>query len=68
MNVLVVEDERNLADAICHILQGGGYKAEAAYDGPSGLTAAKSGLYDAMVLDVMLPGRWRAWTPAPTTT
>ena len=56
MNVLVVEDERNLADAICHILQGGGYKAEAAYDGPSGLTAAKSGLYDAMVLDVMLPG------------
>lgn len=56
MNVLVVEDERNLADAICHILNDGGYKAEAAYDGPSGLKAAKSGLYDAMILDVMLPG------------
>ena len=55
MNILVVEDERNLADAICHILEDAGYNADAAYDGPSGLTAAESGLYDAVVLDVMLP-------------
>ena len=55
MNILVVEDEQNLADAICHILEGAGYHAEAAYDGKSGLTAAESGLYDAMILDVMLP-------------
>lgn len=56
MNVLVVEDERNLADAICHILEEGGYNSEAAYDGKSGLVYAESGLYDAIVLDVMLPG------------
>ena len=56
MNILVVEDERNLADAICRILQDAGYNAEACYDGRSGLTSAESGLYDAMVLDVMLPG------------
>ena len=56
MNILVVEDERNLADAICHILAEDGYNAEAAYDGKAGLTYAESGLYDAMVLDVMLPG------------
>ena len=55
MNILVIEDERNLADAICHILRGSGYNAEACYDGRSGLTSARSGLYDAIVLDVMLP-------------
>ena len=56
MNILVVEDERNLADAIVRILQTGGYHAEAAYDGRSGLRSALSGLYGAVVLDVMLPG------------
>lgn len=56
MNVLVVEDERNLADAIVKILENEGYNAEATYDGKAGLTCAKSGLYDAIVLDVMLPG------------
>lgn len=56
MNVLVVEDERNLADAIVKILEDEGYNAEATYDGKAGLTCAKSGLYDAIVLDVMLPG------------
>lgn len=56
MNVLVVEDERNLADAIVKILEDEGYNAEATYDGKAGLTCAKSGLYNAIVLDVMLPG------------
>jgi DNA-binding response OmpR family regulator len=56
LNILVVEDERNLADAIVHILEDGGYNAEAAYDGKAGLTAAQSGMYDAVILDVMLPG------------
>ncbi|WP_154026828.1 response regulator transcription factor [Olsenella uli] len=56
MNILVVEDERNLADAICHILGENGYQTEAAYDGKTGLAYAESGLYDAAVLDVMLPG------------
>lgn len=56
MNVLVVEDERNLADAICRILEDAGYHAEACYDGRSGLASAKSDYYDAVILDVMLPG------------
>ncbi len=56
MNILVVEDERNLADAICHILEQEGYNAEAAYDGKAGLAYAESGMYDAAILDVMLPG------------
>lgn len=55
MNVLVIEDERNLADAIVKILEDEGYNAEATYDGKAGLTCAKSGQYDAIVLDVMLP-------------
>ena len=56
MNILVVEDERNLADAIVHIVSDASYGAEAVYDGRSGLRAALSGRYDAIVLDVMLPG------------
>lgn len=56
MNVLVVEDERNLADAIVHILEGDSCRAEAVYDGKAGLRAALSGTYDAVVLDMMLPG------------
>ena len=56
MNILVVEDERNLADALVHILKGDGWNAEAAYDGSTGLAYAQSGMYDAAILDVMLPG------------
>lgn len=56
MNILVVEDERNLADALCHILKEANYNAEASYDGKAGLSYAESGMYDAMILDVMLPG------------
>ncbi|MBP3885740.1 MAG: response regulator transcription factor [Olsenella sp.] len=55
MNVLVVEDERNLADAIVKIVSDAGYKCEAVYDGASGLTSCESGLYDAAIMDVMLP-------------
>lgn len=56
MNILVVEDERNLADAICKILSDEDFNTEAAYDGTTGLSYAQSGLYDAAILDVMLPG------------
>ena len=56
MNILVVEDERNLADAIVRILSDADYNAEAVYDGKSGLTACESGLYDAVIMDGMLPG------------
>ncbi len=56
MDVLVVEDERNLSDAICHILGEAGYNAAQAFDGPSGLEAALGTHHDVIMLDVMLPG------------
>ncbi len=56
MNILVVEDERNLADAIVRIVSDAGFNCEAVYDGNAGLTSAESGLYDAVIMDVMLPG------------
>ena len=56
MNILVVEDERNLADAIVRIVSDAGFNCEAVYDGNAGLNSAESGLYDAVIMDVMLPG------------
>ena len=56
MNILVVEDERNLADAIVRIVSDAGFNCEAVYDGNAGLTSAESVLYDAVIMDVMLPG------------
>ena len=55
MNILVVEDERNLADAIVKILEDASFNAYAVYDGRAGLRAALTGEYDAVVLDIMLP-------------
>jgi DNA-binding response OmpR family regulator len=55
MNILVVEDERNLNDALCHILGEAGYHATAAYDGRQGLDLARTDDYDVIILDVMLP-------------
>ncbi|MDY4522135.1 MAG: response regulator transcription factor [Atopobium sp.] len=55
MNILVCEDEKNMSDAICKILEDNGFKAEAAYDGKTGLAEANSGRFDALVLDIMLP-------------
>lgn len=55
MNILVVEDERNLSDAMCQILNDGGYHAKAAYDGKTGYELASTNEYDVVVLDVMLP-------------
>lgn len=56
MRILVVEDEESLANALVKLLQGQNYAAEAVYDGQSGLDYARSGQYDALILDVMLPG------------
>ena len=55
MRVLIVEDERRLAEALVQIMAEQRYQAEAVYDGTDGLDYALSGLYDVIVLDVMLP-------------
>ncbi|MFJ6196948.1 response regulator transcription factor [Micromonospora sp. NPDC092111] len=56
MRVLVVEDEARLAAALQRGLTAEGFVVDTAATGPGGLDAARHGDYDAMVLDVMLPG------------
>ncbi|RAO62015.1 Transcriptional regulatory protein FixJ [Micromonospora saelicesensis] len=54
--MLVVEDEARLAAALQRGLQSEGFAVDVAATGPAGLDAARHGGYDAMILDVMLPG------------
>jgi two-component system OmpR family response regulator len=56
MRILVVEDEARLATALQRGLQAEGFAVDVAGDGPTGLEQARHGEYDAMILDVMLPG------------
>lgn len=56
MRILLVEDERNLSAAICQVLKRENFTVDAAYTGSHGLDCAQSGIYDAIILDVMLPG------------
>jgi DNA-binding response OmpR family regulator len=74
MRLLVVEDEPRLARALQRGLTADGFTVDVARDGVTGLAHAREGQYDAVLLDVMLPGlsgyevvkRLRAadvWTP-----
>jgi DNA-binding response OmpR family regulator len=56
VRLLVVEDEARLARALQRGLAAEGYVVDVAADGPSGLEAARHEAYDAVVLDIMLPG------------
>ena len=56
MRLLVVEDEVRLATALRRGLAAEGFVVEVAHDGPSGLESARHGDFDAVVLDIMLPG------------
>ena len=56
MRLLIVEDEVRLADTLRQLLHRQGYTADVCYDGVSGLDNAMTGIYDLVVLDVMLPG------------
>ncbi len=55
MRILYVEDENLLAEAVKHILEKNGFSVDHAADGETGLDMAVSGIYDCMVLDIMLP-------------
>jgi len=57
MRVLVVEDEKRLAQTIQRGLERDGFAVDVAFDGDEGLWLAKEEPYDAVVLDIMLPGR-----------
>lgn len=56
MRILIVEDEKRLADALVQIFTKNKMTAEASYNGIDGLDNALSGIYDVIVLDIMLPG------------
>lgn len=55
MNVLLVDDERELTDALSAILKQHNYAVDCAFNGEDGLEFALSGIYDVIVLDVMMP-------------
>jgi DNA-binding response OmpR family regulator len=57
MYVLVVEDERRLAQLIRRVLEEEGHTVDTAVDGDEGLAMALDASHDVIVLDVMLPGR-----------
>lgn len=56
MRILIIEDEIHLADALSHIMQEQKYLVDMVHNGQDGLAYALSGLYDVIILDVMLPG------------
>lgn len=55
MKILIVEDEKRLAQALSQIMKEAKYQTDIAYDGADGLELALYGNYDVIVLDVMLP-------------
>lgn len=56
MNILIVEDEERLAQALGQIMREQKYSADIVHNGADGLAYAMSGQYDVVILDVMLPG------------
>lgn len=55
MRILVVEDEKEIADGISMILEKAGYQTDCVYDGIAGLDYIASNIYDLVLLDIMLP-------------
>ena len=55
MKILIIEDEKLLADSIKTMLEGRGFQVEAVYDGETGADYAELGIYDLLILDVMMP-------------
>ena len=56
MRVLLVEDEKGISSAICQVLKKENFSVDPVYTGTDGLDYALAGIYDAIILDVMLPG------------
>ena len=55
MKILIVEDEKLLADSLKIMLEKRGFTVEVAYDGEEGVEYALLGVYDLLILDVMMP-------------
>ncbi len=57
MKILVVDDERLLVKGIKFNLENEGYTVDAAYNGEDAVTMARTGAYDLIILDLMMPGK-----------
>lgn len=55
MKILIIEDEKLLADSLKALLEKKGFDVETVYDGESGAEYAELGVYDLLILDVMMP-------------
>ena len=55
MKILIIEDDKALSDSLRHLLEGKGFDVEIAYDGETGSEYAMLGVYDLLILDVMMP-------------
>ena len=55
MRILLVEDEKQLSEALQQILIKNKYTVDAVYNGDEGLEYALTGVYDVIILDIMLP-------------
>lgn len=56
MRVLLAEDERSLSRALTALLEKNNWSVDAVYDGLEALTYLEAGEYDAVILDIMMPG------------
>ena len=56
MKILIIEDEKMLADSIRSLLEAKGFLVDTVYDGISGKEYALLGVYDLLIMDVMIPG------------
>lgn len=56
MKILLIEDEKLLADSLQTLLTAKGFQVEAVCDGRTGAEYAELGIYDLLILDVMMPG------------
>lgn len=55
MKILIIEDEKMLADTLKTLLKAKGFEVETAYDGATGAELAELGIYDLLILDIMMP-------------
>lgn len=55
MRILLIEDEKRMAQALCEILRQEKYEVDHCAKGDEGFEAAESGIYDIILLDIMLP-------------
>ena len=56
MKILMIEDEILLTDSLKALLRSKGFEVECVYNGTDGAAYAQTGIYDLLILDVMMPG------------